>query len=40
MNETAGKNKKEKEVILSPGDLVIYPGDKFEHWRLPFKGKS
>ena len=40
MDETAGKNKKGKEVILNPGDLVIYPGDKFEHWRLPFKGKS
>tara|TARA_R110002124_G_scaffold220514_1_gene386315 strand:- start:1596 stop:2201 length:606 start_codon:yes stop_codon:yes gene_type:complete len=39
IDETGGKNNKGRKIILNPGDLVVYPGDKFEHWRLPFKGK-
>ena len=28
----------EVEALLSPGDMLIYQGDKCEHWRNPFFG--
>lgn len=27
------------EVNLNPGDMLIYCGNKLEHWRKPFKGE-
>lgn len=27
------------EILLNPGDLLIYKGCELEHWRKPFKGK-
>ena len=33
-------NKKEVEILLKPGDLLMYQGCKLEHWREPFKGKK
>ena len=24
---------------LNPGDMLVYKGDKLEHWREPFTGK-
>ena len=35
--------KKEKEgvaVELRPGDMLVYKGDKLEHWRYPFTGTT
>lgn len=32
------KNKKGLEIVLKPGDLLMYQGCKLEHWREPFKG--
>ena len=32
------KNKKTKSFELNPGDMLIYKGDKFVHWREPFEG--
>ena len=34
------KNKKGVEVNLNPGDMLVYRGDKLEHWRDKFKGKE
>lgn len=34
------KNKKTKSFELNPGDMLIYQGDKFKHWRKPFKGTA
>ena len=31
-------NKKEIEVNLKPGDMLVYPGRKIPHWRNVFKG--
>ena len=28
------------EVILQPGDILIYKGCRLEHWRKPFEGNS
>jgi hypothetical protein len=25
-------------VAMNPGDMIVYRGDKLEHWREPFKG--
>jgi hypothetical protein len=30
----------EVEALLSPGDMLIYQGDKCEHWRNPFFGNE
>jgi len=39
--EPSGKNgKKGLKVDLNPGDMLIYSGDKLEHWREPFKGND
>jgi hypothetical protein len=27
------------EIILESGDMLIYPGNKMEHWRNPFEGE-
>jgi|TARA_R100000149_G_scaffold64268_1_gene36089 hypothetical protein len=34
------KDKKGKEIILKPGDLLMYQGCTLEHWREPFKGEK
>ena len=31
-------NKKGKEIKLNPGDMLVYKGDKLEHWREKFNG--
>jgi len=31
-------NKKGIKVQLNPGDMLVYKGDKLEHWREKFKG--
>tara|TARA_R110000744_G_scaffold90537_1_gene175795 strand:- start:169 stop:807 length:639 start_codon:yes stop_codon:yes gene_type:complete len=33
------KGMKGIKVDLKPGDMLIYPGCKVEHWREPFQGK-
>ena len=33
------KSKKGSEVILGPGDMLIYKGDKQDHWREHFDGE-
>lgn len=33
-------NKKKIEVKFKPGDMLIYNGTEFLHWRKPFKGKQ
>lgn len=33
-------NKKKIEVKFKPGDMLIYNGTEFLHWREPFKGKQ
>lgn len=33
-------DKKEVEIILKPGDMIIYKGTEIEHWRKKFKGKK
>jgi len=35
----ASKSKGVK-VILQPGDMLVYSGNKLEHWREKFKGKD
>ena len=35
-----GPDAEPVEVLLNPGDLVIYWGQDFEHWRHPYKGKE
>jgi len=27
------------KIILKPGDMLVYRGDKLEHWREPFQGE-
>jgi len=40
IDETGKENSpKGTEIILSPGDMVIYAGCDLEHWREEFKGK-
>lgn len=29
-----------EEVILQPGDMVVYKGSEVEHWREPYTGKE
>jgi hypothetical protein len=33
-----GKDQKEYEVVLNPGDILIYRGHDLEHWREEFTG--
>lgn len=33
-------NSKGVEVKLNPGDMLVYRGDKLEHWREEFKGDN
>lgn len=33
-------NTKGEKVILKPGDMLIYEGYKYEHWREPFTGTA
>jgi len=33
-------NSKGIKVSLNPGDMLIYKGEKLEHWREPFKGED
>tara|TARA_R100000149_G_scaffold59243_1_gene28268 strand:- start:775 stop:1389 length:615 start_codon:yes stop_codon:yes gene_type:complete len=32
--------KKDKKIILSPGDMLVYKGNILEHWRDAFDGKD
>ena len=34
------KDKEGVEIVLKPGDLLIYQGCKLEHWRNSFRGKK
>lgn len=34
------KNNKGTEVILEPGDMLVYRGHDLEHWREEFKGEN
>ena len=39
--EPSGKQEEEGlEVLLEPGDMLIYEGEKMEHWREKFNGES
>ena len=33
-------NDKGDSIILKPGDMLVYEGAKFEHWREPFTGTA
>ena len=33
-------NDKGDQIILKPGDMLVYEGAKFEHWREPFTGTA
>lgn len=33
------KDKKEIQIKLKPGDMLVYRGNILDHWRKPFKGK-
>lgn len=33
-------NTKGEKIILKPGDMLVYEGDKYEHWREPFNGTA
>jgi hypothetical protein len=33
-------NTKGIEVILDPGDMLVYRGSELEHWREPFRGED
>ena len=33
-------NKKEIEINLNQGDMLVYKGNILDHWREPFKGKN
>ena len=32
------KSGNELPVTMNPGDMIVYRGDRLEHWREPFKG--
>jgi hypothetical protein len=39
--EPSGEKGKEGEkVILEPGDMLLYKGEKLEHWREKFEGEN
>ena len=39
--EPSGEKGKEGEkVILEPGDMLLYRGEKLEHWREKFEGEN
>ena len=39
--EPSGEEGKEGEkVILEPGDMLLYKGEKLEHWREKFEGEN
>tara|TARA_E500000318_G_scaffold111292_2_gene129332 strand:- start:827 stop:1072 length:246 start_codon:yes stop_codon:yes gene_type:complete len=29
-----------EEILLNPGDMLIYRGHEIEHWREPFMGNN
>ncbi len=33
-------NTSGRKVVLEPGDMLVYKGDKCEHWREPFEGQD
>jgi len=33
------KEKKKIKIITKPGDILVYEGEKIEHWRDEFKGE-
>ena len=33
-------DKKEIEIILNPGDMLVYRGCELKHWRKKFKGNK
>ena len=34
------KDKKKIKIITKPGDILVYEGEKIEHWRDTFKGET
>ena len=40
LDPTGGKNNEGVEVNLRPGDMLIYKGNKLEHWRYAFTGNT
>jgi hypothetical protein len=34
------ENKKGNNIILNPGDMLVYKGNLLEHWREPFNGEE
>ena len=38
LDPTGETNNKGIEVILNPGDMLVYRGCDLEHWRKPFEG--
>ena len=40
VDPTKQKNQKGVEVNLNAGDLLIYRGDKYSHWRNKFEGEA
>ena len=35
-----GKDNKTKKITLNPGDMCVYSGCEFEHWREPYGGNQ
>ena len=40
LDPTGETNNKGIEVILNPGDMLVYRGCDLEHWRKPFEGED
>lgn len=40
VDPTGGTNNEGVEVILRPGDMLLYKANFVEHWRYPFTGTS
>lgn len=40
LDPTGGEGNKGIEIDLEPGDMLIYKGCDFEHWREPFTGQE
>ena len=40
LDPTEGTNNEGIEVLLRPGEMLVYKGNKLEHWRYPFFGRE
>ena len=38
LDPSQGEGKEGIKVDLNPGDMLVYKGEKLEHWREPFQG--